>query len=484
MAAVAHLGRYRKILDIDKQFLSHDQDRPKERRLQINKAVTDFIIKHRGPFSVVSLSISGRETVLRNFLLPTIKKKDLASAVEIEAKKQLPFPVDDCTYDFRPISTVKSGTRQLYNISLLAATRRLIRDKLEPFGELKKHVEHIYHATDVVGRLLPYIEGFEDFGVYTTLNIGQNQSEIAFYRGSSLEFYNVFNIGASILGKHPDLVSYSFMAESLASEIQMAIDFYTGRFNRVVPNKIFVYGDMVYSNEVVENLRTSSGYFFERFPIHKLGFISKANLSAFEAEIPVCLPTFAASLCPAGMADVLPKEAKQVHRSYRLNNYAKAALITLIVILMGSWGLLNKAVAIKKSELKSLNSQVNDFVNSEAYVSYNLLKRQIAIDKAYLESAEESPTFLSLNLKELSLRTPKEVRLLNMQFRPNDLDANLVIEGNVFSKDMPPEVILAEFIENLADSPFYKNVEVNRHVKKETKQGFEIDFSIKCRGLI
>jgi hypothetical protein len=287
-----------------------------------------------------------------------------------------------------------------------------------------------------------------------------------------------------MLGKNPDPVSYSFLAESLANEIQTAIDFYTGRFNRVIANRIFVYGDLVYTTEVIESLKTSSGYFFERFPIHKLGFISKTNLSAFEAGIPACLPTFAASLCPAGIADVLPKEAKQVHRSYNLNNYAKAALFTLIVILTGSWGLLNQAVAIKQGELVSLNSQANDFVNSEAFKSYNLLKSQIIIDKTYLNSAVELPTFLSLNLKELSLLTPQEVRLLHMEFRPNDLDANLVLEGNVFSNDIPPEVILAEFIENLAASPFYSDVTVSRHIKKEAKQGFEIAFSIKCRGLI
>ena len=96
----------------------------------------------------------------------------------------------------------------------------------------------------------------------------------------------------------------------------------------------------------------------------------------------------------------------------------------------------------------------------------------------------ESPTFLSLNLKELSLLTPKEVRLVNMQFRPSDPDANMVLEGNVFSKGIPPEVILAEFIENLSGSPFYSNVEIIRHIKKELKNGFEIGFSVKCRGLI
>ncbi|MGH8015437.1 MAG: pilus assembly protein PilM, partial [Candidatus Zixiibacteriota bacterium] len=407
MAAVAHFGHYRKILAIEKHHIS-SQHNQKERLTLATKTVNDFIVKHKGPFSVISLAISGRETVLRNFLMPTLSKNDLASAIEIEAKKLLPFPVEDCSYDFRPISVVKTDKRELYNISLLAATRRLIKEKLEPFGEYRKNVEHIYHAPDAVGRLLPHIAGFEEFGGYTTLNIGQTQSEIAFYRGSSLEFYNVVATGASVLGSHPDEINYSFLAESLANEIQMAIDFYTGRFSRTISNRIFVYGELAYSNEVIESLKSSSGYTFERFPIDKLTFISKGKLSEFEAEIRVCLPVFAAAACPAGMADVLPRDDKKVHRAHRLNNYARAALITLFVTLFSSWGLLDKAVDIKRRELSGLNLQVGEFTNSEAFKSYNLLKRQIAVDKTYLESAASVPTFLSLNLKELSLLTPKE----------------------------------------------------------------------------
>jgi len=484
MAAVSHYGRFRRIKEISKQYLAVEQHRSKEGLAFVSKNINDFIDKHKGPFSVISIAISGRETALRNFLMPALKRKDLDSAIEIEAKKQLPFPIEDCSYDYRPIALVKSGERQLYNISLLAATRRLIRDKLQPFGERKKIVGHIHHAPDIVGRLLPYVDHFEEFTGYTTLNIGQTQSEIAFYRGSSLEFYSVISIGASMLGKSPDQISYSFLAESLATEIQTSIDFYTGRFSRTISNKIFVYGDLAYSEEVIASLKSSSGYMFERFPIDRLGFISKSSLKEFEAEIPVCLPAFAAASCPAGMADVLPKEAKKVHRAHRINNYAKAALLTLCSVLLGSWGLLNKAVSIEQGELVSLNRQVDDFVNSEAYKSYNLLKRQIAVDKAYLESAVESPTFLSLNLKELSLMTPDAVRLLNMQFRPTDSGLNLVLEGTVHSSDIPPEVILAEFIENLASSPFYSSVEIDRHIKKEVRNGFDIDFAIKCRGLI
>lgn len=484
MAAVLHAGHFRKIKDLSKHYVTPESHRPSERVTFITKEINDFLKKHKGPFSIVSLAISGRETALRSFLMPILKKNDLDAAIEIEAKKQLPFPIDECTFDYRPISKIKTDDRELYNISLLAATRRLTNEKLALFGERKKFVEHIYHAPDIVGRLLPFLENFEDFGAYTTLNIGQQQSELAFYRGNSLEFYSVISVGAAMLGKTPDSVSFAFLAESLATEIQTSIDFYTGRFGRASSSTILVYGDLAYSDEVISGLKSSSGYKFERFPINKLKFVSKKDLDLFKAEIPVCLPAFAAAACPAGMADVLPREAKQVHSTFRILNYAKASMLVLAFILVASWGLFTQAISIRQSELVSLNTRVNDFVNSEAYRTYNLVKRQIAIDQAYLKSAVETPTFLSLNLKELSSITPKQVRLLHMQYRPNDPDQNLILQGRVYSEDIPPEVVLAEFIENMSLSPFYKSVEISKHVKREYDDGFEIDFAIKCQGII
>ncbi|HEX2897642.1 MAG TPA: hypothetical protein VHP63_06295, partial [candidate division Zixibacteria bacterium] len=51
MAAVSHFGRYRKILDIQKEYLTPEQSRSKERLVIVTKLVNDFINQHRGPFS-------------------------------------------------------------------------------------------------------------------------------------------------------------------------------------------------------------------------------------------------------------------------------------------------------------------------------------------------------------------------------------------------------------------------------------------------
>lgn len=484
MAAVSHFGRRRRIIELNKHYLTSEQAKSHERQTLISKVIIDFLEKHHRYFSVMSIVISGRETALRSFLMPAIKKSDLDSAIELEARTQLPFPIEDCTYDYRPISRIVSGNRQLYNISLLGATRRLIQEKLEPLDDRKELIEHIYHAPDVVGKLLPYLNNFNPEESYTAINIGMNQSEISFYKGSALEFYSVLPVGSSMLGKTPDKIAYDFLAESLASEIRTSIDFYAGRYSRPVSNRILVYSDLAYSEEIVNSLRGTSGYEFQRFPVEKINFLPTASLKIYEEQIPACLPAFAAASCPEGMADLLPPEDKKVRKEFRFVEYAKAAVILLVVVLISSSLLISKAIDIKQDRIMNLNQQVNDFVQSEAYKTYNILKQQIAIDRAYLATAKGNPNFLSLNLKALSHLTPANVRLLHFQFHPLEEGNNLFMQGVVYSETIPPEVILAEFVENLAASLFYEQVEVDRYVKRKKHKGFEIDFTLKCRGLI
>ena len=484
MAAVSHFGRRRRIIELCKHYLTAEQAKSHERLTLITKAINDFLEKHHRYFSVMSIVISGRETALRSFLMPAIKKSDLDSAIELEARTQLPFPIEDCTYDYRPISRIISGNRKLYNISLLGATRRLIQEKMEPLDDSKELIEHIYHAPDVVGKLLPYLNDFNPEESYTAINIGMDQSEISFYKGSALEFYSVLSVGSSMLGKTPDKISYDYLAESLASEIQTSIDFYTGRYSRPVSNKILVYGDLAYSEEIVNSLRGTSGYQFQRFPVEKINFLPSASLKEYEEQIPACLPAFAAATCPEGMADLLPPENKKARQELRFVEYAKIAVMFLMAVLISSSWLIGEAIDIKQDRLMSLNQQVNDFVQSEAYRTYNILKQQIAVDQAYLATARENPNFLSLNLKELSHLTPANIRLLHFQFHPLEDGNNLMIQGLVYSDRMPPEVILAEFVENMTASSFYDQVKIDRYVKKEKHKGFEIDFTLKCRGLI
>jgi hypothetical protein len=131
-----------------------------------------------------------------------------------------------------------------------------------------------------------------------------------------------------------------------------------------------------------------------------------------------------------------------------------------------------------------MSHQVEEFENSRAYHSYNMIKQKIALDQSYLDRTRSEISYLSLNLKELSRLAPEQVRLLSYEYLESDTDENMRLIGIVATRQSPPEIVLAEFVERLSASPFYDNVSVARHAKRNVKSGFEIKFHIKMKGQV
>ena len=157
----------------------------------------------------------------------------------------------------------------------------------------------------------------------------------------------------------------------------------------------------------------------------------------------------------------------------------------LLTVALGlSWFMMQNKAKIAEQKLFELNRQVVEFRNSEAFHTYNLVKRQIALDQSYLDQIKASPSYLALNFKELSRLTPEPIKLIYLDYKPDPEDKNIYLHGIVESKDIPPELILAEYAEVLSDSPFYDNVHIVRHVKKTLKDKFQIDFQINMRGVV
>ena len=112
------------------------------------------------------------------------------------------------------------------------------------------------------------------------------------------------------------------------------------------------------------------------------------------------------------------------------------------------------------------------------------LKREIARNQAFINMTSEDPSYLGLNLKELSRLTPKAVRLYDLDYQSRIEGQNYNLAGIVTTRETPPELILAEFIENLTASPFYENVRVEQQVKKRAESRFELEFSLSMKAII
>jgi len=484
MATVSHRGSHRTVLDV-REVLMPD-DRIADSRQFAQEAIATYLARFGGRSVSVRLAVSGKETAFRSFFMPLLKSKDLRDAVHLEAARQLPFPAGDCTLDFRPVARIVSGDQTRYKVALYAATNKRISRAREPLADLGETVDAIYHSHDVVGQILPSLPEFKPDQAYTILSIGRHSAEIAFYQGSSLEFFHQTNTGWDMAGDPTDATRREFFAETLATDIQTSFDYFSGQYASSSMPVIHVCGLPAGDERLMTELAERVGMQCQRLPIDSMRGIGFAS-DDIQRDALMLFPVVAAALNNSRSANLLPESARVALQKRRVDTIGRIVIAATVVLLAGGWIALHRHAEIDRQRAISLKEQVNLIENSEAYRAFQQLQGQLNAGREYIRKTEKQPSYLGLNLKEMSYLVPKNLRLTRYDITTDSIAQatdNLRLYGVVVSDDIPPEVTLAEFVERLSASPYYENVEVERHVKRERDGVFTIDFQLVMRGIV
>ncbi|MDF1544352.1 MAG: pilus assembly protein PilM [bacterium] len=477
-----HLGHKVKIIDFTKAPLPVDRSSEERRNNTLAATIDAYLREHGGYRPHVSITLTGRETAFRTFLMPDLKKRELRSAVTYEVRNQIPFPPDNCTYDFRRTEIIGSKENRRTKVALYAATQSKIFDQLKPFSLSEVTVSHIYHSQEVLGLLLQSLPGFDHRETYVLLSVNRGFSEISFFEGSDLKFFhagelgNVFSSGSTL-----DSSGLEFLAQSLVNEVRTSFDFFSGQFTGNITPRVYVYGDLSYSDELLEQMREDTPYDFVRFPVTELECLNQIEIEE-AATVATCLPALAAAVCQRKTTNLLPRELVERVASVRNNRIGQLVLTTVMVLLFAISFALYDRVENVSAGADRLEQQVNEFKESEAFHTYNNLKLKISDHQSYIAQSQPSATMVWLGFKELSQITPSEIKLLDFSYRPNEAGRNVNVQGVVLSRDVPPELILAEYAQDLSSSPLWQDVKIVRHTKKISDSGPEIQFVIDMRG--
>jgi hypothetical protein len=271
--------------------------------------------------------------------------------------------------------------------------------------------------------------------------------------------------------------------KALLDEIQNSLDFYAGQFSRPFTNIIFVYGDFAYTDELIEKLTNNIGLEFKRFPVDTL-FQHKKILEEQYGEIAPVLGAAALALTDYTLIDFIPGEIKEKRSAVRYWRFAIPVMMLITAVFLAFWIALKYENNIKQGQLESAQRQIQRFVNSDAFRTYNQIKKQMTLDKAFLDRLERKQSHLHLNLKELSRITPRKIKLDRYDLKSIDNQLKLFLSGRAVSNDPPPEVVLAEYIAGMEQSPFFKQVNVRRYSKRQLENSFVLDFEIEMEAII
>jgi len=483
MAAAVHGYNRPTLIATQKSYVPSTMMDDAQRTDYVNRAVLEFVAQYGGHNPRASLAVSGPRTALRTFTLPALSRSKLSAAIGYEVKRQVPFAPDDCLYDYRLIERVEHNKERKVRAAILAATRAEVDARLAPIRQAGCEVDEVCVSQDVIGRLLSSLKGFSDSVFYTLIDIQPQRTEVAYYHGGNLAFVHTSSVGSSFLRRRSDPTVYEYFAESLATEIQNSLDYYGGQFAAHQAPEVFIYGDLSYSSDLAERLTDRFGFKFRRFPVEDLRIPVAKQLQDHET-LAVCLPAVAACCNRVRLPNLLPAEAKRRLMQKRIDRYSIAALVALTLTGGGQWLASARELATQREHLAEMRQVLGELQNSDAYRTYQVLKNKISGDQSFITKINQQHPEVAVGLKEISRLTPSAIQLFNLEYQHGQGDANMLLSGLVRTNTTPPELVLAEFVENLTASSLFADVTVERHVKRRQPEGFLMEFHLNLRSRV
>ncbi|MCX6834127.1 MAG: pilus assembly protein PilM [candidate division Zixibacteria bacterium] len=481
MAAALHLGPRIRLLDVTKHYFSaRDLSSPDRREQLLRQEIRQYTSQFGGRRPTISLTLTGPQTALRTVTLPWLTKREFETALTFEAGRQLPFRIEDCWIDYRITEIIRRGKNRQVRAAVLAATRVAVQELLTPFDQSGVDVNRVYHTQDSIGQLLRFLTDFDDDRNYMLVDVHRRRTEISYFHGDNLQFYHISSLGSSFFANRTGPTAFEYFAESLATELQNSLDYYGGQFAGPAAQEIYIYGDLSYTDELIALLTERMGFTFRCFPTERLRLTKNRDLP-FEKNLAVCLPAVAAAVSQTRIADLLPYPLK-AREKRRIVDRAGIAAIMLVALVLGlHWLSMAFIMSSERTQLIELRGEINKFQTSDMFATYSRVKTRVAANQTYLENTRENPSLLALNLKELSHLVPAPVRLNTLEFT-DAVERNMQMSGVITTNDTPPEVVLAELVENLASSPFYGDVQVDHNVKRRKDNQSQLEFSLSMKG--
>lgn len=437
-----------------------------------------------------ALSLPSNQTALRTLRIPKMSPDELRQAVFFEGSKKTPFRLEDAYWNYRITEELITDKTHYLNISLIAVSSGYVEDRLSFFADLGIDFDFIYQDAEALGFSLRRLPGFSEDLPYGLLNIRPSYTHIALYQGSRLKFMHRGNIGSVAFGSSSaaDIGAESLFpqqmdnfTEGLVTEIQNCLDFYGTQAGFDQIDTFYVYGDLTYSEDLIDRLVDRFGIKFVRFPSD--AFSSAHVVNEIQADtISTVLPALATATSGYLLTDLTAPAVREERKLKRFKRFALQVGVITVIALAGMWQISRMQLAGAKYNHDSIAAQVVRFERSPAYAGYRVIKQELARQQSIIDRLKRDDTQHYLALKEIAALTPPTIRLKYFQYFPRNIGKLTYVSGEVVTSSLAPEVSLADYIGRLDGSPLFSAVTLERHNKSIKGATRTVTFTLNMRA--
>ncbi|PIQ88678.1 MAG: hypothetical protein COV72_07050 [Candidatus Omnitrophica bacterium CG11_big_fil_rev_8_21_14_0_20_42_13] len=448
------------------------------------------------------LALLSKDLIIRFFEIPLVPRSEIASTVGFEAKKYVPFKLEELIFDFQPNIDRKNKKIAILFISI----RREIIDRymsiLEQAGLSIVSVEPMFFS---VMRAVKHITKAATKAPIAIIDV-----DSSFERGDITvieRFYPLLSRDLNLkIYADKDKDAIESIALKLGNEIRISLDYYRRQFP----------GSFVNIEELILLAPRDSGALGETLTKElemkvlapdindSLALIGKEldleQIRAYGASLlnKVSLPIKINLLAkmaikeaeerpPANLENILTIIAENVDKNFVIKNVAVFLIVASAIYLLG----LRQVMAVN-TRLKSIKTgrQKLSILKDMKKITYPALQ---TFEKEYekkiqaVEKLETERSYLTPKLSAVAKSAEKGIWLDRISFDDKQDKQNLIIRGFVYLADGQKEfVAVNQFLSNLkASEEFssFKDISLGE-VSRLKKGEFDLtSFEIQCRDV-
>ncbi len=337
----------------DKKSSEHDS---------VTVAVKEGFDKLKSKPNAIQTVLASSDVMIRYFDMPFLPKTEQSQAVRFEAKKYVPFKLEEITSDFKILTEAKD--KKSMGVFFIAATKAHINSHVAKLKNTGTTITGIDIIPFALWRVLSLHKKVSSKDRLVILYVDNDRESVSIHiMESGIPFMSRdFKIAAD---------DKDAVLEKIVSELRVSIDYYTRQKKNQGVSKIITCGEMLFPSlgaYIADELKITTDNLYDFNKVRNANKVSPSAIAAFGSALEGLGKTdYSVNFSPFSAAI----KHKKVYNLIAIEVIA-ATVIVILFFLFNSF-LIKSTVA----ELKAIKKQADSFpVNTSLFSLKKLLERK------------------------------------------------------------------------------------------------------------
>jgi len=462
--------------------------------VKLTVLLKDELVKNNIEANEATVSISGRDLIVRTFEMPILPRQELDTAVNFEVKKYIPFKIEDLISDFQyKLDKTIQKTRVLF----VGIKKEVLDNYLNILSQLGIKIKSIEYSAFSILRLLKLAD-IKEKGIIAVVNIDITKDDEANFVVLD-DGFPLFSRDISLIGGYEEVAKEeeaqsSIVSEKLKREIQISLGYYDRKFPGKNISKIFFITNPNYRADLdgfIKDLGLGIHFidinkYIDRPIPFSLAFVKGYSSSLSKINIGVKINLLLAK------ERVTKKTAQEALTSLSWVMCFKSDVIVVVVCFLIFIVIFLSGIYRALPLQKELNNIINirpatSTISGElSFEELRNINSNYKIKAEAMDNLIKERLYLTPLLDAIPRVAPKGIRLVNLSFKEAEDKIELILEGTAYLGNSEKELelvntFLSRLKENSTLTKYFKEMSVVSTGNKQIEKITITNFIISCQ---